>query len=150
MAKPKLNPVERIPVTGIILDGDIESPCPPGIAEIVLRAWAAKGEMDAAKKRMEAANDELILALGHTSSVVIPGTCRAIYTQRESVKIADAGKLEDLLGARFLDLVTESISHKASEKLIEMAADGDDPLGPSLRALLTVTQSESVTLKAEK
>lgn len=161
MAKPKLNlnynpnpPPHAgegaLPVTGIILQGESETPAPQGVLEILQRGWAAKCDMDAAKKRLDAANDEITLALGHPCAVVIPGVCRATYVVRESVKIIDPAKLEGLLGSRMLDLVDESISYKASDKLLEMATDGDNPMGPSLRALLKVTESSAITYRAEK
>lgn len=161
MAKPKLNtvPHPNTPpagegafkvLTGIIINGEAESPAPQGVLEIMQRGWAAKCDMDAAKKRLDAANDEITIALGHPCAVVIPGVCRATYVVREGVKIIDAAKLEGLLGSRMLDLVDESVSYKASDKLLEMAADGDNPMGPSLRALLKVTESTAITYRAEK
>ena len=56
----------------------------------------------------------------------------------------------DLLGSRFADLVTESVSYKPTEQLIEMSADGDDPMAPAYRALLTVRSGTTVRIMAEK
>ncbi|MFN3390117.1 MAG: hypothetical protein ACK40O_14435, partial [Allosphingosinicella sp.] len=93
---------------------------------------------------------ELAEGVGAGRSLVVPGVCRVSVAKSTSVGIKDADKLRELLGERFGDLVSESVSYKPSEALIEMSADGDDPMAPAYRALLTVRSGTTVRIMAEK
>lgn len=144
-AKPKLPPAY------VVMDG-VESAATEALIEAVLEGWQAKQDQDAAKARLDSANARLIDLIdgAYPASIVVPGVCRASYSVRQTVKISDPERLEAVLGGRFLDLVKESVSYKAEERLVEMASDGDEPLQPAIAACLTVTESESVTWRAEK
>jgi hypothetical protein len=116
----------------------------------ILVGWEAKQTLDVAKKAMDAANEAIMRALDGPASVVIPGVCRASYSVRQTVKITDPERLGAVLGVRFDDLVKTSTNHKPEERLVEMASDGDEPLQPAIAACLAVSESESVTWRAEK
>lgn len=116
----------------------------------VMEGWELKRQLEALKARLDEINAELIAAHGTGCALVVTGICRASLAARESVKIADAERLQSVLGFRFTDLVKTEISYKPEQKLIEMACDGDEPLQPAIGACLTVGASQSVTWRAEK
>lgn len=115
-----------------------------------VRAWVLVKRVDELEEELKALKEELAQALGTGVSLVVPGVCRVSVAATSSVTVADAQNLRDLLGERFADLVTESVSYKPTEQLIEMSADGDDPMAPAYRALLKVRQGRTVRITAEK
>lgn len=146
MAKP--TPL-KLPDCIVVENGE-ESPASRPLAQAVLNAWHAKIAADDAKKVYDAATDEVIDLLHSPCSVVLAGVCRASYAVRQTVKITDPDRLAAVLGERYGDLVAESVSHKAEPKLLDMSTDGDEPLQPAIAACLKVSQSESLTFRAEK
>ena len=138
-----------LPHAVLLIDGQECQPTPEQVVA-VLAGWSTKQDADAAKVDLDLANAAIIEQLGEPCSLVIPGICRASYSVRESVKVSDPAKLDALLGDRFEDLVNTTISYKPAPKLLEMVADGDNPLQPALANCLTSSNSESVTWRAEK
>ncbi len=137
-------------VTGDDIVGREEMPAGRDLTRAVLAAWEAKIAADDAKKVFDAAAEAVIDLLHSPCSVVVPGVCRAIYSVRQTVKIADPERLAAVLGERYGDLVVESLAYKAEPKLIGMSTDADEPLQPAIAACLKVSESESLTLRAEK
>lgn len=132
-----------------IVDGE-EHPLDAASIRKVMEGWEVKRIIDEAKARLGAINAELIEAHGTGAALVVGGICRARLAARSTVKVSDPARLEGVLGGRMMDLVTENVSYSASEKLIEMACDGDHPLQPAIAACLTITEGQSVTWMAEK
>lgn len=137
-------------ITGDDLTGREEMPAGRDLTRAVLAAWEAKIAADDAKKVYDAAADAVIDLLHSPCSVVIPGVCRASYSVRQTVKIADPERLAAVLGERYGDLVVESITYKAEPKLVDMSVDADEPLQPAIAACLKVSESETLTFRAEK
>jgi len=117
---------------------------------LVMEGWEAKRMVDEARARLDAINQQLIDAHGAGCALVVTGICRVSLSGRMSVKVADPERLEAVLGGRYLDLVRETVSYKAEEKLIEMATDADDPLQPAIAACLEIAESASATWRAER
>ena len=134
----------------IVVEDGRESPASRPLAQAVLNAWHAKIAADDAKKVYDAAQDVVLDLLRSPCSVVLAGVCRASYSVRQTVKITDPDRLAAVLGERYGDLVAETLSHKAEPKLLDMSADADEPLQPAIAACLKVSESESLTFRAEK
>lgn len=133
-----------------IVDGKEEVALDAATIRKVMEGWEVKRIIDDAKARLDAINAELIEAHGTGCALVVTGICRASLTSRQTVKVRDPERLEAVLGARFLDLVRESVSYQAEPRLVEMACDGDDPLQPAIAACLSVSDGTSVTWRAER
>ena len=133
----------------LIIDGQ-ESEAPAELVDAVLAGWEKKQRADAAKLEVDAANEDLIERLPEPCSVVIAGVCRASFSVRELVKIADPDRLKGILGTRYPDLVKSVMTHKPEDRLIAMASDGDEPLQPAIAACLAISESEAITWRAEK
>lgn len=116
----------------------------------LMEGWALKRDLDAMKARLDTINTALIEAHGTGCALVVTGICRASLSEREAVRIADAQRLQAVLGDRFGDLVRTEVSYKPEPRLIEMACDGDDALAPAVQACLSVGKSHAVTWRAEK
>ncbi|TCS70745.1 hypothetical protein EDC61_11472 [Sulfuritortus calidifontis] len=117
---------------------------------LVMQGWEIRKKIDELDAQLKSINAQLIEAHGAGASLVVHGVCRASIAEREAVKITNAERLKAVLGFRFTDLVKTEIAYKPEAKLIEMAADGDEPMAPSIRECLTVGKSASVTWRAEK
>lgn len=115
-----------------------------------MRAWGLVRRIDELEAELAERKAELAQAIGTGRSLVVPGVCRVSVSATRTVTVGDADKLRALLGERFKDLVTESVSYKPTEQLVEMSADGDDPLAPAYRALLRVRTGTTVRITAEK
>jgi len=122
----------------------------PALVRQAVRAWGLVRRIDELEEELGALKAELAQAIGTGRSLVVPGVCRVSVAATRSVAVADADKLRALLGERFADLVIESVSYKPTEQLIDMSADGDDPMSPAYRALLKVRTSTTVRITAEK
>ena len=116
----------------------------------VMEGWEIKRLIDDAQTQLDAINADLIAAHGTGCALVVTGICRASLSARQTVKIVDAGRLEKVLGGRYLDLMIEKVSYQAEDKLVEMACDGDEPLQPAIAACLAINQGEAVTWRAER
>lgn len=132
------------------IDGQAVREAEAALVKAVLTAWEIKGRIDDMKDDYDAWCEEIKAHLGAPASVVVEGVCRAIYAQPQRVSITDPEMLESVLGARYLDLVKVEEKVSATEALITLAADADDPLGRAIRPAIKVTTGESVTLKAER
>lgn len=126
------------------------SPAEPTLVQQAMRAWDVVKRMDELEEELKAIKEALAQAIGAGRSLVVPRVCRASVSATRAVTVADADKLRALLGERFGDLVTESVSYKPTEQLIEMSSDGDDPMAPAYRALLRVRTGTTVRITAEK
>lgn len=133
-----------------IIDGKEEVALDAASIRKVMEGWEVKRIIDDAKARLDAINAELIEAHGTGVALVVTGICRASLAARQSVKITDAARLEQVLSGRYLDLVAETVTYKPEQKLIDMACDGDEPLQPAIAACLSIGDSQSVTWRAEK
>ena len=122
----------------------------PNLVREAMRAWGLARRIDELKAEFEEVKEALAQGLGTGVSLVLTGVCRVSVASTTSVTVGDVDKLRALLGDRFDDLVTETVSYKPTEQLIEMSADGDDPMSPAYRALLKVRQSRVVRITAEK
>jgi hypothetical protein len=122
----------------------------PKLVQAAMRAMGLVKRIDELEEKLKGLKAELAEGVGAGRSLVVPGVCRVSVAKTTSVGIKDADKLRELLGERFGDLVSESVSYKPSEALIEMSADGDDPMAPAYRALLTVRSGTTVRIMAEK
>lgn len=116
----------------------------------VLEGWEVKKLLEDAKARLDAINAELVEAHGAGCALVVTGVCRASIAEREAVRIADAQRLQAVLGGRFDDLVKAEVTYKPEQRLIEMACDGDEPLQPAIGACLKIGKSQSVTWRSER
>ena len=126
------------------------SPAEPKLVQQAVRAWAVVKRMDELEEELKAIKESLAQAIGAGRSLVVPRVCRVSVAATRAVTVADAAKLRALLGERFRDLVTESVSYKPTERLIEMSADGDDPMAPAYRELLRVRTGTPGRITAEK
>lgn len=122
----------------------------PKLVQAAMRAMGLVKRIDELEEELKGLKAELAEGVGAGRSLVVPGVCRVSVAKTTSVGIKDAEKLRELLGERFGDLVSESVSYKPSEALVEMSADGDDPMAPAYRALLTVRSGTTVRITAEK
>lgn len=122
----------------------------PKLVQAAMRAMGLVKRINELDEELKGLKAELAEGVGAGRSLVVPGVCRVSVAKTTSVGIKDADKLRELLGERFGDLVSESVSYKPSEALIEMSADGDDPMAPAYRALLTVRSGTTVRITAEK
>lgn len=116
---------------------------------LIRDGWAIKKQMDDLKNQLDAIQQKLIEAHG-PASLIVPGECRVIISEREALEISDVAGLKAVLGDRFDDLVKTRTTHVPSDKLKEMAVDGDDPKRDAIGACLTVKVSQSITWRAEK
>jgi len=132
-----------------IVDGG-EIPLDAATIRKVMEGWEVKKLIDDAKARLDSINAELIESHGICCALVVTGICRVSLAARQTVKIADAKRLEAVLGGRYLDLVKEKVSYQAEDKLVEMAVDADDPLQPAIAACIDIGVSTSVTWRAER
>lgn len=126
------------------------SPAEPKLVQQAVRAWDVVKRIEELEEELKAIKEALAQAIGAGRSLVVPGVCRVSVAATRAVTVGDADKLRALLGERFKDLVTESVSYKPTEQLIEMSADGDDPMAPAYRALLRVRTGTTVRITAEK
>lgn len=136
--------------TGVkIVDGG-ETALDAATIRLVLDGWEVKRIIDEAKAKLDEINAKLIEAHGTGCALVVTGICRASLAARQTVKVTDPERLEAVLGGRYLDLVAESVSYKAQDKLVDMACDADEPLQPAIASCLTITDGQSVTWRAER
>ncbi len=154
MAKANVKTVEKavnLPAgEKIDRDGGEVVPLDAASVRLVMQGWGIKRQIDELEAQLKAINAQLIEAHGAGASLIVHGVCRASIAEREAVRIKDAERLKAVLGFRFTDLVKTEIAYKPEGRLVEMAADGDEPLAPSIRECLTVGKSASVTWRAEK
>ncbi len=120
----------------------------------VMEGWAIRREIEALEERLKDLQSKLkgdFQSEGGSISLIVPGVCRLIIAQRESVRIADAERLQAVLGAgTFQSLVRAEVAYKPEPRLIEMSADADEPLAPAIRACLSIGASTACTWRAEK
>lgn len=126
------------------------SPAEPKLVQQAVRAWDVVKRIEELEEELKAIKEALAQAIGAGRSLVVPRVCRVSVAATRSWTVADADKLRALLGERFADLVSQSVSYKPTEQLIEMSCDGDDPMAPAYRALLKVRSSTTVRITAEK
>lgn len=130
-------------------DGKVDAVA-PALVRTALRAWGMVRRIDELEDELKLLKQQLAAEVGEGRSLVVQGVCRVAVSRHTSVGIRDADKLRELLRERFDDLVEQSVSYKPRQTLIEMSSDGDDPIAPAYRALLTVRQSTAVRITAEK
>lgn len=130
--------------------GDRVDAVEPALVRQAVRAWGLVKHIDELEEELKAIKAELASGVGAGASLVVADVCRVSVAKTTSVGIKDADKLRELLRERFADLVVESVSYKPTEQLIEMSSDGDDPMAPAYRALLTVRSGTAVRITAEK
>jgi len=126
-----------------------QAKAPEKLVHQVLQAWQLLRKIEELQEQLEPMLEELRPKL-LGQSLVIPGVCRLSVIATSTVGIKDPQKLMELLGDDFEHLVTEKVTYKPTEKLIEMSADGDDPMAPAYRALLTIKTGSSIKFAAER
>lgn len=131
-------------------DGGEITPLAAADIRLLMKGWEIKRRIDELEAQLKEVNARLIEAHGAGASLIVRGVCRVSIAERESVRIKDAERLQGVLGGDFHMLVKAEVAYKAEPRLVEMAADGDHPLAPSIRACLTLGKSSSVTWRAEK
>jgi len=122
----------------------------PNLVREAIRAWGLMRRIEELEAELKEAKEALAQGLGTGVSLVVAGVCRVSVASTTTVSVADVDKLRALLGERFGDLVTETVSYKPTEQLIEMSVDGDDPMAPAYRAVLKLRQGRVVRITAEK
>jgi len=122
----------------------------PNLVREAIRAWGLMRRIEELEAEFREVKEALAQGLGTGVSLVVTGVCRVSVASSTTVSVADVDKLRALLGERFNDLVTETVSYKPTEQLIEMSADGDDPMAPAYREVLKLRQSRVVRITAEK
>lgn len=138
--------------TGVIMDretGDTKK-ASAALVRLVMQGWQRKVEIDALKGELADINGEIIKKVGVGNTVQIFGLCRAGVSRRQRVSVIDAERLKKILGPRYEDLVREAVRYEPEKKLLRIACDGDDPLQGPVGECLQVSESESVTWRAEK
>jgi len=136
-------------LTGILRNSGGEAELAKPVIDRLVQAWEMKERAAQIEREIETINAGLVRDFQPGDVLIVPGICRATIASRQTVKITDPVRLEAVLGGRYLDLVREEAVYKAEEKLVEMAADGDEPLGPSIRECLTIRTATTVTWRAE-
>lgn len=131
-------------------DGGEATPLSGADIRLIMKGWEIKKRIEELEAQLKDVQSRLIAAHGAGASLIVRGVCRASIAERESVRISDAERLQGVLGSDFGTLVRTEVAYKPEPRLVEMAADGDHPLAPSIRACLTVSKSTSVTWRAEK
>lgn len=134
---------------GILRNGAGEAALAKAVVEKLVMAWGMKERMAQIEREIEKINAEIARDFSPGDVLIVPGLCRATVAKRQTVKIDDPARLEAVLGGRYLDLVREETAYKAEGKLVEMAADADEPLAPSIRACLSIRESVTVTWRAD-
>jgi hypothetical protein len=150
MAKAVKVKQEAAVVEAVVKTAAGETAASADLVEAVLDAWRAKLACDEADAAYKAAVEAVKAMVEAPCSIIVPGVCRAQYAVTTRVAVTHPETLETILGARYIDLVKVTEKVDATEQLIEMATDGDDPLAPAIRAALKISQGESFALRAEK
>ncbi|MBE0368258.1 hypothetical protein [Pseudoalteromonas aurantia] len=120
------------------------------LAELALKGWEYKTQIENAQKQVKQINSEILKKLEVGQALVIEGVGRCTPTQAERYSISDLEELKTLLGPRFKDLTTQSVSYTASAKLKEMACDEDYAKHAELQACFSISQSLSARWTGEK
>lgn len=150
MAKAKENLMATtLPQGWIEAGGERVGAAGDALVEAVLEAWQIKQDIDAREEDYALWVQEIKLRLGRVGTVVVPGVCRAIYSEPQRVSITDVEALRALLGERFGDLVKLEEKVGCTDALLNMASDGDDPQGRLVRTLLKVSTGSSVRMLAD-
>lgn len=131
-------------------DGGEVTPLEPSMVALILRGWTIKNQMDELDVQLKAINAEILAAHDVGVSLSVPGVCRVITSERETVKISEPTKLQRLLGPRFADLVRVETAYKPEPRLLAIATDGDDPLAAGIGECLSLSHSASVSWRPEK
>lgn len=126
-----------------------EIPLDDASLNLIQEGWGIKEKIDELKDRLMEIQDELMARHGRCS-LVVPGLCRVSLTERQTVRVADPDGLAELLGSRMRDLVIMRTSFHPTPKLIEMAADADDPQSSDIAACLRAETTPVVTWRAER
>lgn len=135
---------------GVKIVGGQEVPLDAPSIRKVMEGWRIKQMIDEAQEQLRQINAWLFEAHGAGCALVVTGICRASLAERQTVRVTDPGRLEAVLGARMADLVSARVSYTATDRLVEMASDGDEPLQPAIAACLTVSESPVVSWRAER
>lgn len=136
-------------LSGKVRIGEVERPLTRREAEAVAQCWSIRRQIAEAERALAEAEAPLWRMFGAGASVLLEGVCRLSLSERQTVTIADAAALRELLGARFPDLVREEVVWKPEPRLIALAADADAPEAPALRRALVVRTTPVTTWRAE-
>lgn len=131
-------------------DGGVKRKAGRNLAKLAMEAWETRMELEALKERLSACNEKIVKAVNPGCAIEIPGMCRVTVAERQTVRVTDVEALEHVLGPRFEDLVDVRVNHRPLPKLVEMAADGDDPLGKAVRQALSFEHSVTVSYRPAK
>jgi len=136
--------------TGRLITGKTETRAPARLVKLALDAWEVKKEMDRLKDELAACNEKLAQAIEPGTALEIAGVCRVTVAERQTVKVTDADALEQILGPRFEDLIDIRVNYRPLPKLVQMATDGDDPLGQVVAQALSIERSVTVSYRPAK
>lgn len=108
-------------------------------------AWNIKVQMDALKKKLDQLNAELTEEIGIGGKLELDGLCTVAVSQSHTPKVikGKGAELEAILGTlRFTDLVKTTITHKPTEKLMQLWGDADNPEAKEIRECIEIAQSK--------
>ncbi len=148
-APATVTPIAKKAGTIIERETGAERNASPKLVSTALQAWNLQKQISELEAQLKPLKEALAKDLKE-ASLSIAGVCRIIVAQSTRVTVADVEKLRAVLGERFIDLVEVSETARPLDRLLEMSADGDDPLQSSINACLKVAKSTSVRMVAEK
>jgi len=153
MGKAAIKEIKGLQVihpAGIIKRAGGESALPENWTARLIQGWEMKELVAQIEKEFERINADIVATFAPGEVLIVPGVCRVSVASRSTTKVTDAERLAAVVGeGRFGDLVAQIVSYKPEQKLIDMAADADEPLGASLRECLSIKVTTTATWRAE-
>ncbi len=130
--------------TGELADKDL--------TDLVVRGYTLHQDVAAKTKELEAIKAQLKKVAPEGGTLRVEGMCDVPITvvQKISVPKDNIASLRTALGARYEDLVTETVTASLSKKLKDLVVLPDNPTGAAVRGFLTFSNTLSVTWKAVK
>lgn len=141
-----MNTIQK-PFPRLISASGEEAALPRDLRERIERAWAVQAQIETLKAELDAHKAILQQILPTGGRAEIPGLCSATLALRSTVTIADAARLQGVLGALWPECVVEEVAYKPTAALTELSADADSPLSGPIRECLSVRLTPALTLK---
>lgn len=118
------------------------------LVELAVDGWSLKLRIDALQAELKAINNKLEEAIGAGAKLRIEGICTVNVASRQAITLINEELARQVLGGRFVDLVTERKEFVLTDKLKELVLDADHPLSESLRGCIQIKDGTSVTFRA--